>query len=293
MQRGIVIFMLKLLDKEVRAIVQIDPAEETISNGLLYAVAHAADAVTIYGLKNVTSEKLERLTKRMRYVANQVKETDNHDVIVIVEPTNYLHLPVRTFKTISKLADVIGIPYVVNTRNRRNLISGGREKGAYRFYDGQQRRLFKRMSRKGIPISREQFKKHAVFVHNITSDIARYTNATLYQSLESLLSDVEFEITWGGADILHHDWSGIYGDPIKIKEVRTVRDKIGSTVPIVVSGNISTPERGIEMLNSGADAIILGNELKDIASSLSVINGIKPKKNSHNPEDEIGKSVFA
>lgn len=206
-----------------RHVVKLDPDRPITDSELSELGTIGTDAVLVGGTQRITYEKTAALLRRLRACAPEL--------IVWQE--------ISEQTAICPEMDGFGIPVVVNAGNPEWII--GRHATAIKWFG------------KLIPWDRVVTEAYIIF--NSDAAVAKLTQAMIPGNVQEAAAYAIASERILGIDVVYLEYSGTYGSPEWIRELRTM-----STAHLVYGGGIDTGEKAAAMA-AHADTIVVGNAL--------------------------------
>lgn len=243
---------------EIRHITKVDPEkfdQEKYGEEHREALS-GTDAVMISGSDGVTAENTSETLEALKDL----------DKITIQEPYRSSHV---SEKNASEF-DYIGVPSVINGNGKHLL---GKHIDFYSKFPDKIEDARNRAARKA-PLNgffqevaeeyaeaylRDKFFSQAYVVQNKDSSVAELSEVGESMSLDEVRGVSETINTQADFDVMYIEYSGTYGDP---EIVREASEHLKDT-PLLYGGGIRSYEQAEEMLEAGADAVVVGDFFHD------------------------------
>ncbi|WP_027417421.1 heptaprenylglyceryl phosphate synthase [Aneurinibacillus terranovensis] len=220
-----------------RHVFKLDPAKE-IDEATLEAVCESGtDAIIVGGTMNVTFDNtIDLLGRIRRYAVPCTLEVSNIEAVV----TGF---------------DAYFIPLVLNARDPEWIL-GAHVKGLEEY---------------GPFIRWDEVFVEGYVIGNPDASAARLTGSETDLSENRVKAYARLADQMLKLPIFYMEYSGVYGDPEKVKAAQ----KVIHNSRIFYGGGISTPEQAAEMAQ-WADTIVVGNIIyDDVAAALSTVAAVK------------------
>ncbi|WEL22986.1 heptaprenylglyceryl phosphate synthase [Candidatus Nanohalovita haloferacivicina] len=244
----------------INHITKIDPEKGLSSSDLEYL--EGTDAVMVGGSDGVTAEN----------TAEVLELLDDTDIPVILEPYSGEHVVGGNGKTNNfSASDYTAVASVWNG-NEENFKGKheqffGSELPAVKqeLYneiesmvgDGLTGRAAKNIAGRGLD---NKLLREAYIVQNPESAVAELTEATEPVDSETVGQIAgAVENFFDNFDILYIEYSGMYGDP---EDVEAAAEMLEDTT-LLYGGGISSEDQALEMLDSGADTVVVGDSFHE------------------------------
>lgn len=229
--------MLEMDYKRWRHVFKLDPNKDISDEALEKICESGTDAIIVGGTDGVTLDNTLQLLARIRRFAVACA------------------LEVSHIDAITPGFDYFFIPTVLNSGDVQWLI-------------GQQHEAVKQF---GYMINWDELVVEGYCVLNEEAKVAQLTEANTALTLDDIIAYAQMAEHFYKLPIFYLEYSGTYGDPNVVKEVKATLEK----TRLFYGGGIRTKEQAAEMA-AFADTIVVGNLIyDDVEAALETVAAVK------------------
>lgn len=205
--------------KNWRHITKLDPDKHVPPKDMDRIVSSGTDAIMVSGTQNITDKN----------VAQLISLLDDYKIPKILEPAN-------PESVLDNDVDHLFVPLVLNTGDLKWII--GKHKNWILNHE----------------INWDKVIPEAYIVLNPESAVAKLTRSKTDLTAEEIIAYARYAEEYLQLPIVYVEYSGAYGDPIKVKSLSESLSKAS----LFYGGGIDSRERAAEMMGY-ADVIVVGN----------------------------------
>ncbi|QPC45498.1 heptaprenylglyceryl phosphate synthase [Mangrovibacillus cuniculi] len=225
--------------KEWQHVFKVDPNKENSDEFIEAICESGTDAIMVGGTDGVTLDQVLDLLVRIR----------RYSVPVILEVSN--------LESITPGYDLYFIPTVLNT-TKTDWITGLHHAAVKEY---------------GEIMNWEEILVQGYCILNPECKAAKVTEANTKLDTEDVVAYAQMAEKMFHLPIFYIEYSGTYGDPEVVKQVKTRTDDI----TVFYGGGVTSTEKATEMA-AYADVVVVGNYLyDDLAGALKTVQAVKGK----------------